>query len=33
LESLWDAEVVGMLVAAPGLRPITIYEELRRRPS
>jgi transposase InsO family protein len=31
LEPFWDAEVVGMLEAAPGLRPIAIYEELRRR--
>lgn len=31
LEPFWDAEILGMLEAAPGLRPIAIYEELRRR--
>ena len=28
---VWDNEVVPMLKAAPGLRPIAICEELRRR--
>ncbi len=31
LESVWDSEVVPMLKAAPGLRPIGVLEELRRR--
>jgi Mu transposase-like protein len=31
LEKVWETEIVGMLEAAPGLRPIAIYEELRRR--
>lgn len=31
LEPFWDAEIVGMLESAPGLRPIAIYEEVRRR--
>lgn len=31
LESVWDSEVVPMLKAAPGLRPIGVFEELRRR--
>ncbi len=31
LEDVWDSEVVPMLKAAPGLRPIGVFEELRRR--
>jgi len=31
LETVWDSEVVPMLKAAPGLRPIGVFEELRRR--
>ena len=31
LAHLWDSEVVPMLKAAPGLRPIGVFEELRRR--
>ena len=31
LESVWDSEVIPMLKAAPGLRPIGVLEELRRR--
>lgn len=28
---LWEAEIVPMLVAAPGLRAIAVFEEMRRR--
>jgi hypothetical protein len=31
LANIWDGEVVPMLKAAPSLRPIGIFEELRRR--
>jgi hypothetical protein len=31
LSGLWDEEVVPMLKAAPGLRPVAVFEELRRR--
>jgi transposase InsO family protein len=31
LESVFEAEVVPMLVAAPQLRPVAIFEELQRR--
>lgn len=31
LEDVWDSEVVPMLKAAPSLRPIGVFEELRRR--
>ena len=31
LADLWDAEIVPMLEAAPGLRPITLFDELVRR--
>lgn len=31
LADVWDAEVVPILVAAPGIRAITVLEELRRR--
>jgi transposase InsO family protein len=30
LEGVWEAEVVPMLKAAPSLRPIAVFEELRR---
>ncbi len=31
LSSVWDSEVVAMLEAAPGLRAVAIFEEIRRR--
>jgi hypothetical protein len=31
LEPFWDSEIVPLLEAAPGLRPITIFDEMRRR--
>ena len=31
LAGIFDEEVVPMLEAEPGLRPIAVYEELRRR--
>jgi hypothetical protein len=31
LAGLWDDEIVPMLKAAPGLRPVTILVEMRRR--
>ena len=31
LSDVWDNEVVPMLKAAPGLRPIAVFEELCRR--
>jgi hypothetical protein len=31
LADVWDDEVVAILKAAPGLRPIAIFEELIRR--
>jgi len=31
LAEVWDSEVVPLLNAAPGLRPIAVFEELRRR--
>ena len=31
LAGVWEGEVIGMLQAAPGLRPIAIFEELLRR--
>ena len=31
LEPFWDSEIVPLLEAAPGLRPITILHEMRRR--
>ena len=31
LEPFWSAEIVPMLEAAPGLRPITMFDEMRRR--
>jgi hypothetical protein len=31
LEGIWEREIVPMLEAAPGLRPVAIFEELLRR--
>jgi hypothetical protein len=31
LAAVWDDEIVAMLKAAPGLRPVAIFEEVRRR--
>lgn len=31
LAAVWDSEVVDMLKASPGLRPVAIFEEIRRR--
>ena len=31
LAAIWDSEVVPLLQSAPGLRPIAVFEELRRR--
>jgi hypothetical protein len=31
LAAIWDGEIVAMLKAAPSLRPIAIFEEVRRR--
>ena len=31
LAAVWDSEVVPLLKSAPGLRPIAIFDELRRR--
>ena len=31
LASLWETEILPMLKSAPGLRPVGIFEELRRR--
>jgi len=31
LAELWDSEIVPMLNAVPGLRPIAVFEELQRR--
>src|SRR5437764_10862804 len=31
LADVWESEVVAMLEAAPGLRPIAIFDELLRR--
>ncbi len=31
LEGLWDEEIVPMLEAAPGLRAVAVFEEMRRR--
>jgi len=31
LDGLWDEEIVPLLTAAPGLRPITLFDELARR--
>jgi hypothetical protein len=31
LDGLWDEEILPLLTAAPGLRPITLFDELARR--
>jgi len=31
LAAVWDSEIIPMLEAAPGLWPVTLLEELRRR--
>jgi len=31
LAAIWENEIVGMLQAAPGLRPVAIFEEILRR--
>jgi len=31
LADIFDAEVVPMLLAAPGLRPVALFEEMQRR--
>ncbi|MBF0332969.1 MAG: IS21 family transposase, partial [Alphaproteobacteria bacterium] len=31
LIAIWDGEIVPMMVAAPGLRPVAIFEEMLRR--
>jgi transposase InsO family protein len=31
LADVWDGEILAMLEAAPGVRPVAIFEELRRR--
>ena len=31
LEGLWEEEILPLLVAAPGLRPITLFDEMERR--
>jgi len=31
LDGLWDKEILPLLTAAPGLRPITLFDELARR--
>src|SRR5690554_2468172 len=31
LESIFDAEIVPLLKAAPGIRPVAIFEEMMRR--
>jgi hypothetical protein len=31
LDGLWEEEIVPLLTAAPGLRPITLFDELARR--
>ena len=33
LAAVWDSEVVPLLKIAPGLRPVAIFDELRRRHS
>jgi hypothetical protein len=30
LAAIWDSEIVPLLQSAPGLRPIAIFEEVRR---
>ena len=31
LATVWDSEVVPLLKSAPGLRPVAIFDEIRRR--
>src|SRR6516165_1765350 len=31
LSAVWDSEVVALLKSAPGLRPVAIFDEIRRR--
>ena len=31
LAAIWESEIVPMLVAMPGLRPVTLFDEMRRR--
>jgi hypothetical protein len=31
LAGFWDGEIVSMLQAAPGIRPVAVFEEIRRR--
>jgi len=31
LAAIWEAEIVPMIAAAPGLRPVAVFEEMRRR--
>ena len=31
LAEVWDSEVVSLLKSAPGLRPVAIFDEIRRR--
>jgi hypothetical protein len=31
LASIWDSEVVPLLRASPGLRPVALFDEMRRR--
>ncbi len=31
LAAIWESEIVPMLTAMPGLRPITLFDEMRRR--
>lgn len=31
LIAVWDGEIVPMMIAAPGLRPVAIFEEMLRR--
>ena len=31
LSEVWDSEVVPLLKSAPGLRPVAIFDEIRRR--
>ena len=31
LAEIWDAEIVPVRKAAPGIRAITVFEEMRRR--
>src|ERR1017187_3381410 len=31
LATLWGSEIEPLLIATPGLRPVTLFDELRRR--